>query len=88
VLGGRVKVKGVDGSVDLTIPPGTQSGQTFRLRGKGVRRLTGDGRGDLYVTTRVEIPRSLDTRTQEVFRELGRLLPGLPHLDAPGSARE
>jgi molecular chaperone DnaJ len=88
VLGGRIKVKGVDGSVDLTIPPGTQSGQTFRLRGKGVRRLTGDGRGDLYVTTRVEIPRSLDTRTQEVFRELGRLLPGHPDLDAPGSARE
>ena len=88
VLGGRIKVKGVDGSVDLAIPPGTQSGQTFRLRGKGVRRLTGDGRGDLYVTARVEIPRSLDTRTQEVFRELGRLLPGHPDLDAPGSARE
>jgi molecular chaperone DnaJ len=88
VLGGRVKVKGVDGSVDLTIPPGTQSGQTFRVRGKGVRRLTGDGRGDLYVTTRVEIPRSLDTRTQEVVRELGRLLPGPPDPDAPGSARE
>ena len=88
VLGGRIKVKGVDGSVDLAIPPGTQSGQTFRLRGKGVRRLTGDGRGDLYVTARVEIPRSLDTRTQEVFRELGRLLPAHPDLDAPGSARE
>jgi molecular chaperone DnaJ len=88
VLGGRVKVKGVDGSVDLAIPPGTQSGQTFRLRGKGVRRFTGDGRGDLYVTARVEIPRSLDTRTQEVFRELGRLLPAHPDLDAPGSARE
>lgn len=88
VLGGRIKVKGVDGSVDLAIPPGTQSGQTFRLRGKGVRRLTGDGRGDLYVTARVEIPRSLDTRTQEVFRELGRLLPAHRDLDAPGSARE
>jgi molecular chaperone DnaJ len=88
VLGGRIKVKGVDGSVDLAIPPGTQSGQTFRLRGKGVHRLTGDGRGDLYVTARVEIPRSLDTRTQEVFRELGRLLPAHRDLDAPGSARE
>jgi molecular chaperone DnaJ len=74
--------------VDLAIPPGTQSGQTFRLRGKGVRRLTGDGRGDLYVTARVEIPRGLDTRTQEVFRELGRLLPIHPDLAAPGSARE
>ena len=88
VLGTRVKVKGVDGSVDLAIPPGTQSGQTFRLRGKGVRRLAGDGRGDLYVTARVEIPRSLDTRTQEVFRELARLLPAHPDLAAPGSARE
>jgi len=88
VLGARVKVKGIDGSVDLAIPPGTQSGQTFRLRGKGVRRLTGDGRGDLYVTARVEIPRGLDTRTQEVFRELGRLLPIHPDLAAPGSARE
>jgi len=88
VLGGRVKVKGVDGSVDLAIPPGTQSGQTFRLRGKGVRRLAGDGRGDLYVTARVEIPRGLDARTQEVFRELGRLLPTQPDVTAPGSARE
>lgn len=88
VLGGRVKVRGVDGPVDLAIPPGTQSGQTFRVRGKGVRRLAGDGRGDLYVTTRVEIPRSLDARTQELFRELGRLLPAHPDRDGAGSARE
>jgi len=88
VLGARIKVRGVDGSVDLAIPPGTQSGQTFRLRGKGVRRLAGDGRGDLYVTARVEIPRSLDARTQELFRELGRLVPARVDRDAPGSARE
>jgi molecular chaperone DnaJ len=87
VLGSRIKVRGLDGPVDLTIPPGTQSGQTFRLRGKGVRRLAGEGRGDLYVTARVEIPRSLDARTQELFRELGRLLPYRPDPDAPGSAR-
>ena len=61
--------------MDLVVPPGTQSGQMFRLRGQGMPRLTGDGRGDLYVTARVEIPRGLDTRTQEMFRELGRLLP-------------
>jgi molecular chaperone DnaJ len=88
VLGSRVRVRGVDGVVDLAIPPGTQSGQTFRLRGKGVRRLASDGRGDLYVTTRVEIPRDVDTRTQEMFRELGRLLPGRPAVENPGSARE
>jgi molecular chaperone DnaJ len=88
VLGNRIRVRGVDGPVDLVIPPGTQSGQVFRLRGKGIRRLAGDGRGDLYVTTRVEIPRGLDPRTQEMFRELARLLPERPDTDTPGSARE
>jgi molecular chaperone DnaJ len=88
VLGSRIRVRGVDGLVDLVIPPGTQSGQTFRLRGKGVRRLAGDGRGDLYVTARVDIPRGLDPRTQEMFRELARLLPAWPDLVTPGSARE
>ena len=88
VLGSRVKVRGLEGPVELTIPPGTQSGQTFRLRGKGVPRLSGEGRGDLYVTARVEIPRSLDARTQELFRELGRLLPGHPSLDVARGARE
>jgi molecular chaperone DnaJ len=88
VLGSRIKVRGLDGTVDLAIPPGTQSGHTFRLRGKGVRRLAGDGRGDLYVTARVEIPRSLDARTQELFRELGRLLPDPLDHHAPESVRE
>jgi molecular chaperone DnaJ len=88
VVGSRIRVRGVDGLVDLVIPPGTQSGQTFRLRGKGIRRLTGDGRGDLYVTTRVEIPRDLDPRTQEMFRQLERLLPAPLDVMASRSARE
>jgi len=75
VLGARVRVRGLDGLVDLVIPPGTQSGKAFRVRGKGMPRLSGTGRGDLYVTARVEIPRGLDARTQEMFRELGRFLP-------------
>ena len=78
VLGARVMVPGVDGELSLAVPPGTQSGHVVRLRGKGMPRLSGGGRGDLYVTLRVEIPRDLDTRTQELFRELGRLLPGNP----------
>jgi molecular chaperone DnaJ len=88
VAGSRIRVRGVDGPVDLVIPPGTQSGQTFRLRGKGIRRLTSDGRGDLYVTTRVEIPRDLDPRTLEMFRQLERLLPARPDIVASRSARE
>jgi len=77
-LGAHVPVPGVEGELSLAVPPGTQSGQVFRLRGKGTPRLSGTGRGDLYVTVRVEIPRDLDPRAQELFRELGRLLPGNP----------
>jgi molecular chaperone DnaJ len=88
VLGCRIRVRGVDGLIDLVIPPGTQGGQTFRIRGRGVRRLAADGFGDLYVTTRVQIPRGLDPRTQEMFRELARLLPARTETDNVGSARE
>ena len=78
VLGGRIRVPTVDGETALVLPPGTQSGQVFRLRGKGMRRLHGDGVGDLYVTVRVSIPRGLDARTQAIFREIERLLPETP----------
>jgi len=75
VLGARVPVRTLEGSAELVVPPGTQSGQVLRLRGRGLPRLTGSGRGDLFVTAHVEIPRGIDARTQELFRELGRLLP-------------
>jgi molecular chaperone DnaJ len=77
-LGTRVAVTALDGGIDLLIPPGTQSGQVFRVRGRGMPRLSSAGRGDLYVTVRVEIPRDLDARGQELLRELGRLLPDTP----------
>ncbi len=83
VLGARVPVPAVDGELHLTLPPGTQSGQVFRLRGKGMPRLSGGGRGDLYVTARVEIPGGLDARAQQLFRELARLLPGNPRAGTP-----
>ncbi len=44
-------------------------------------RLSGVGRGDLYVTVRVEIPRGLDARAQDLFRELARLLPDQSRMD-------
>jgi molecular chaperone DnaJ len=80
VLGTRVLVATLLGPVDLVIPPGTQGGQVLRVRGKGMPRLARDGRGDLYLTVRVEIPRGIDARTQELFRELDRLLPERPHV--------
>jgi molecular chaperone DnaJ len=82
-LGARVPVRALDGDVQLTVPPGTQSGQTFRVRGKGIPRLSTAGRGDLFVTVRVEIPRDLDAHAQELFRELGRVLGGPSRADSP-----
>jgi len=87
-LGARIEVPTPEGIVSMSIPPGTQSGQTFRLRGRGVPRLNGNGRGDLYVTCRVETPRGLGSGARECLRELERLIPGNPRAHLLGSRRE
>ncbi|HIZ30807.1 MAG TPA: molecular chaperone DnaJ [Candidatus Fournierella merdipullorum] len=63
VLGASIVVPTVDGKVEYNVPEGTQSGTTFRLRGKGIQYLGGRGRGDQYVKVMVEIPKKL-TRAQ------------------------
>ncbi|HIX14014.1 MAG TPA: molecular chaperone DnaJ [Candidatus Anaerofilum faecale] len=63
VMGAEVVVPTVDGKVQYPVPEGTQSGTTFRLRGKGVPYVGGKGRGDQYVKVNVEIPKKL-TRAQ------------------------
>jgi len=57
---------------------GATGGQVFRLRGQGLPRLAGEGTGDLYVTIRVEMPTGLDARTQDLVRQLERLMPAEP----------
>jgi molecular chaperone DnaJ len=81
ILGARIQVPTLDGDAVLVVPPGTQSGQSFRLRGRGVPHGFGEGAGDLYVTARVEIPKGLDARTQEMVRELGRVLASDPRAE-------
>ena len=78
VLGARVNVPTPFGDASMLIPPGTQSGQTFRLRGKGIPHLKGVGRGDEFVTIHVVTPQNVDTRTSELFREIARLNPEDP----------
>lgn len=78
ILGARIQVPTLDGDATLVVPPGTQGGQAFRLRGRGLPHAFGEGEGDLYVTVRVKIPTGLDARTQEMVRELDRLLGGGP----------
>jgi molecular chaperone DnaJ len=80
MLGGRIHVPTLDGETTLSIPPGTQSGQVFRIRGQGVPRRGGTGTGDLYIAVRVVIPTDLDARTEALVLELGRLLPPHPRI--------
>jgi molecular chaperone DnaJ len=74
--GARVHVPTPQGEGVLVVPPGTPGGTVFRLRGQGLPRLADGSPGDLYVTVRIEIPTGLDARTDELVRELERLLPG------------
>ena len=73
--GARIKVPTPQGEAVVVLPPGTPAGQVFRLRGQGLPRLAREGGGDLYVTVRVEMPEGLDARTEELVRDLERLLP-------------
>jgi len=69
-LGGQIEVPTIDGSRShVTIPPGTQSGQQFRLRGKGMSILRSPGRGDLYIEVTVETPVKLNKKQKELLQE-------------------
>ena len=67
VLGGKVRVPTLDGAVDLAIPPGTSSGRTFRIQGKGMPAEA--RRGDLYATVRIALPEKGDRRLDELMHE-------------------
>jgi curved DNA-binding protein len=71
VLGGTVTVNTLSGNVSLTIPPGTQPGQKFRLAGRGMPVLKSPNTfGDLFVQAKVEIPRKLSEDQKRLFEEL------------------
>jgi molecular chaperone DnaJ len=72
-LGAEVKTDTIDGSEPLRVPAGTQPGQVFRLRGKGVQFLQGSGRGDHYVHVNVRIPTSVSEEQRELLERLAAL---------------
>ncbi|HEX4835401.1 MAG TPA: J domain-containing protein [bacterium] len=72
-LGGEVEVPTLQGSATMRIPPGTQGGQTFRLRGQGMPHLRGGGAGDELVRVRLALPEPLTARDRELFEEMRRL---------------
>jgi molecular chaperone DnaJ len=77
-LGTKIEVPSIDGIALLRIPPGTQSGQKFRLRGKGAPSLRGEQPGNQIVEVRVIVPRVADERSKEILRELAQLNPDNP----------
>src|SRR5436190_1765915 len=72
-LGAKVEVPSLEGYARLRVPPGTQSGQRFRLRERGVPSARGGPRGDLVVEVRLVLPKVLDERSKELLREFGRI---------------
>jgi molecular chaperone DnaJ len=72
-LGATLTVPTVEGSEEVEVPAGTQSGHEIRLKAKGVPRLRGAGRGDLHVIVNVVVPSKLSKRERELLRELGEI---------------
>lgn len=73
-LGGTVHVPTLDGRVELQIPSGTQPGARFKLRGKGMPKVSGRGHGDLFVIARVSVPKKLSKEQKQLLEELARTL--------------
>ena len=72
-LGDRIEVPTVDGPVEVSIPPGTQYGQTFRLSGKGLPHVRTGRRGDQFVVAQVVVPKDLSTAQKQLLKQVGGL---------------
>lgn len=72
-LGAEIEVPTLQGMYKIKLPPGTQSGKTLRMRGKGIRKLNGHGKGDQLVKILVETPTRLDKRQRKLLEELAAL---------------
>jgi molecular chaperone DnaJ len=81
-LGGEISVPTLNGNEKLEIPEGTQTGQVFRLRGKGMPNVSGRGRGDLHVVVDVATPRKLTKEQRHLLEQLNKTMP-IEKLKAP-----
>lgn len=71
LLGGEVAVSTIDKTVKLTVPPESDSGKTFRLKGLGMPKLNNtEKRGDLYVTLQIQVPKNLSAEQKKKFKDL------------------
>ncbi len=74
-LGGKIEVPTLEGKATIEVPPGTRSGQRFRLRGRGVPASGSQPAGDLYAVIQIVPPERLDARSRELLEEFARLNP-------------
>lgn len=72
-LGGEVEVPTLQGKANIKIPAGTQSGTTFRLRGRGIKSIKGHGVGDLLIRVSVEVPTRLNQKQKEKLQDFAEL---------------
>ncbi|HZS48941.1 MAG TPA: molecular chaperone DnaJ [Blastocatellia bacterium] len=77
-LGAKIEVPTIDGKAQLRIPPGTQSGQKFRMREKGAPSLRGNVRGDQYVEVKITLPKIVSEDTKEILRQFAKMNPENP----------
>ncbi len=79
VLGAKIEVPTIEGKAQLKIPPGTQSGQKFRLRGRGIPSLRNPSlRGDQFVEVQIVLPKVISEETKELLREFEKINPENP----------
>ena len=74
VLGAELEIPTIDGKVKYTLPEGTQSGTTFRLKGKGIPSINGRGRGDQYVTVYIETTKNLTKEQKEALKKFAETM--------------
>ena len=80
-LGDTVSIPTIEGNENLVVPPGTQSGQIFRFKGKGVAHLRNSRRGDQIITIAVHTPKSITDEQRRLFEQLSCSL-DIPDTDA------
>ncbi len=73
IMGAKIDVPTLDGTVTVTVPPGTQSGQVLRLQGKGLPIFNSSSRGDQFVRIKIMVPKNIDRRSRELLEEFERL---------------
>lgn len=87
VLGGTCSVPTIHGDEELEVPPGTAAGRVFTLRGKGVPRVDGRGRGDQHVVVTIRVPKKLSSEQKKAVQKLAEVLkdePGCPTREEKG----